>query len=77
MLASTTSVENSGLLGYILPIFTRETGIEVRVVAQGTGQALTTAAKGDAEPCGLVISRLTARPSHGAYLLSGRRRRRS
>src|ERR1700682_2216533 len=49
MLASTTSVENSGLLGHILPIFTKETGIAVRVLAQGTGQALATAAHGDAD----------------------------
>jgi tungstate transport system substrate-binding protein len=48
-LASTTSVENSGLLGHILPIFTKETGISVRVLAQGTGQALATAAHGDAD----------------------------
>lgn len=49
LLASTTSVENSGLLGHILPIFTKETGIEVHVLAQGTGQALATAARGDAD----------------------------
>ena len=49
LLASTTSVENSGLLRHILPIFTRTTGIEVRVIAQGTGQALATAAHGDAD----------------------------
>lgn len=49
VLASTTSVENSGLLARILPQFTAETGIEVRVVAQGTGQALATAARGDAD----------------------------
>ena len=49
VLASTTSVENSGLLAHILPIFTKETGIEVRVLAQGTGQALATAARGDAD----------------------------
>lgn len=49
VLASTTSVENSGLLAHILPVFTRDTGIEVHVVAQGTGQALATAAKGDAD----------------------------
>ena len=43
VLASTTSgVENSGLLARILPQFTKETGIEVHVVAQGTGQALAT-----------------------------------
>ena len=49
VLASTTSVENSGLLAHILPIFTKKTGIEVRVVSQGTGQALATAAHGDAD----------------------------
>ncbi len=49
VLASTTSVENSGLLAKILPLFTSKTGIEVRVIAQGTGQALATAARGDAD----------------------------
>jgi tungstate transport system substrate-binding protein len=47
--ASTTSTENSGLFGHILPLFTAATGIEVRVVAQGTGQALETARRGDAD----------------------------
>jgi tungstate transport system substrate-binding protein len=47
--ASTTSTENSGLFGHILPIFTAATGIEVRVVAQGTGQALETGRRGDAD----------------------------
>lgn len=47
--ASTTSTEQSGLFGYILPKFTEKTGIEVRVVAQGTGQALKTAQNGDAD----------------------------
>ena len=49
VLASTTSVENSGLLAKILPLFTKKTGIDVRVIAQGTGQALATAARGDAD----------------------------
>jgi tungstate transport system substrate-binding protein len=49
VLASTTSVQDSGLLTHILPQFTAETGIEVRVLAQGTGQALATAAHGDAD----------------------------
>jgi tungstate transport system substrate-binding protein len=49
VLASTTSVENSGLLAAILPSFTAKTGIAVRVVAQGTGQALDTARRGDAD----------------------------
>ena len=47
--ASTTSTENSGLFGHILPIFRDDTGIEVRVVAQGTGQALETGRRGDAD----------------------------
>ena len=49
ILASTTSVENSGLLAHILPAFTKETGITVHVLAQGTGQALQTAARNDAD----------------------------
>ena len=49
VLASTTSVDNSGLLAHILPAFTEATGITVRVLAQGTGQALATAAHGDAD----------------------------
>jgi tungstate transport system substrate-binding protein len=47
--ASTTSTEQSGLFGHILPIFTRETGINVRVVALGTGQALDVGRRGDAD----------------------------
>src|SRR5246127_4861397 len=39
VVASTTSTEDSGLFGYLLPLFKQKTGIEVRVVAQGTGQA--------------------------------------
>jgi tungstate transport system substrate-binding protein len=46
---STTSTQNSGLFEHILPIFTNKTGIEVRVVAVGTGQALKNAQKGDAD----------------------------
>ena len=47
--ASTTSTEQSGLFGDILPIFTRESGIAVRVVALGTGQALDVGRRGDAD----------------------------
>jgi tungstate transport system substrate-binding protein len=47
--SSTTSTENSGLFKHILPIFQKKTGIEVRVIAQGTGQALDTARRGDAD----------------------------
>lgn len=49
VVASTTSTEDSGLFKHILPIFKGKTGIDVRVVAQGTGQALATARKGDAD----------------------------
>jgi tungstate transport system substrate-binding protein len=49
VLASTTSVEASGLLAQILPQFTAKTGITVNVVAQGTGKALDTARRGDAD----------------------------
>lgn len=47
--ASTTSTEDSGLFGSILPKFTAKTGIEVRVVAKGTGQAIDLAKRGDAD----------------------------
>jgi tungstate transport system substrate-binding protein len=49
VLASTTSTENSGLFRHLLPAFTGETGIQVRVVAVGTGQAIRLAANGDAD----------------------------
>jgi tungstate transport system substrate-binding protein len=47
--ASTTSTEQSGLFRHVLPIFEQKTGIEVRVVALGTGQALDLARRGDAD----------------------------
>ena len=47
--ASTTSTQDSGLFDYLLPLFTKKTGIEVRVVAKGTGQAIDLAKKGDAD----------------------------
>ncbi len=47
--ASTTSTENSGLFKHILPLFKARSGIDVRVVAQGTGQALNTGKRGDAD----------------------------
>jgi tungstate transport system substrate-binding protein len=48
-LASTTSTEQSGLFGHIIPLFRQQTGIEVRVVAVGTGQALQIGMRGDAD----------------------------
>ena len=49
VLASTTSLDNSGLYEYLLPHFTDETGIEVLVISVGTGQALNTGRMGDAD----------------------------
>lgn len=49
VLASTTSVDNSGLLTHILPLFKAASGIDVHVVALGTGQALDVARRGDAD----------------------------
>lgn len=49
VMASTTSTEQSGLFGHLLPAFKRATGTEVRVVAVGTGQALDMARRGDAD----------------------------
>ncbi|MBL8702769.1 MAG: substrate-binding domain-containing protein [Alphaproteobacteria bacterium] len=49
VVASTTSTEQSGLFGHILPLFKAKTGIEVRVVALGTGQALDIGRRGDAD----------------------------
>ncbi len=47
--ASTTSTQNSGLFDYLLPLFTRETGIDVHVVAVGTGAAIRLAREGNAD----------------------------
>ena len=49
VVASTTSTQDSGLFGHILPMFKAKTGIDVKVVAQGTGQALDTGRRGDAD----------------------------
>src|ERR1700756_3764952 len=49
VVASTTSTQDSGLFRYLLPIVTEKTGIVVKVLAQGTGQALDTARRGDAD----------------------------
>ena len=48
VLSSTTSTEQSGLFGHILPPFEKKTGIQVKVVAVGTGQALDIGRRGDA-----------------------------
>ncbi len=49
VMASTTSTEQSGLFGHLLPLFKQASGVDVRVVAVGTGQALDMARRGDAD----------------------------
>ena len=49
IVASTTSTQDSGLFDYLLPLFTQKTGITVKVLAQGTGQALDTGRRGEAD----------------------------
>jgi tungstate transport system substrate-binding protein len=49
VVSSTTSTQDSGLFGHILPLFRAKSGIDVRVVSQGTGQALDTGKRGDAD----------------------------
>jgi tungstate transport system substrate-binding protein len=66
VVASTTSTEDSGLFGYLLPIFKAKTGIEVRVVAQGSGQALDTARRGDAD-----VVFVHAKPAEEKFLAEG------
>ena len=66
VLASTTSTENSGLFDYLLPHFTSETGIQVRVVAVGTGQAIHLAGNGDAD-----VLLVHHRPSEDAFVAQG------
>jgi tungstate transport system substrate-binding protein len=49
IVSSTTSTQDSGLFGHILPMFKAKTGIDVKVIAQGTGQALDTGRRGDSD----------------------------
>ncbi|MEO6044986.1 MAG: substrate-binding domain-containing protein, partial [Tepidiformaceae bacterium] len=49
ILATTTSTQDSGLLDVLVPLFQKQTGIETKVIAVGTGAALTMAEKGDAD----------------------------
>lgn len=49
VVASTTSTQDSGLFGHILPLFKAKSGINVKVISQGTGQALDTGRRGDAD----------------------------
>ncbi|MFK4505703.1 extracellular solute-binding protein [Bradyrhizobium daqingense] len=66
VVASTTSTQDSGLFGHILPLFKDKTGITVRVVAQGTGQALDTGRRGDAD-----VVFVHARPAEEKFVAEG------
>ena len=66
ILQSTTSTQNSGLFDRILPAFTEKTGIEVRVVAVGTGQALKNARNGDGD-----VLLVHAKPAEEAFVAEG------
>ncbi len=63
---STTSTEQSGLFGYLLPLFTDATGIEVRVVAVGTGQAIKNAQNGDGD-----VLFVHAKPDEEKFVAAG------
>jgi len=66
VVASTTSTQDSGLFGYLLPMFKAKTGIDVKVVAQGTGQALDTARRGDAD-----VVFVHAKPEEEKFVAAG------
>ena len=66
VVASTTSTQDSGLFGHILPLFKAKTGIDVKVVAQGTGQALDTGRRGDAD-----VVFVHARSAEEKFLMEG------
>src|SRR6202165_3165119 len=66
VVASTTSTQDSGLYGYLLPIFKAKTGIEVKVIAQGTGQAFDTARSGDAD-----VVFVHAKPQEEKFIADG------
>jgi tungstate transport system substrate-binding protein len=66
VVASTTSTRDSGLFDHILPLFTAKTGIDVRVLGQGTGQALDTGRRGDAD-----VVFVHAKPAEEKFLAEG------
>jgi len=66
VVASTTSTQDSGLFGHILPLFKAKTGIDVRVVSQGTGQALDTGRRGDAD-----VVFVHAKPAEEKFIAEG------
>jgi tungstate transport system substrate-binding protein len=66
VVASTTSTQDSGLFGHLLPLFKAKSGIDVKVIAQGTGQALDTARRGDAD-----VVLVHARPHEEKFVADG------
>lgn len=66
VVASTTSTQDSGLFGHILPLFKQKTGIDVKVVSQGTGQALDTGRRGDAD-----VVFVHAKPQEEKFVVDG------
>ena len=66
VVASTTSTQDSGLFGHILPLFKQKTGIDVKVISQGTGQALDTGRRGDAD-----VVFVHARPQEEKFVADG------
>jgi tungstate transport system substrate-binding protein len=68
LVASTMSTQDSGLFGYLLPIFKEKTGIDVKVLAQSTSRALDTARRGDADVVLSIPKRLN---KHSCRKVSG------
>ena len=66
VVASTTSTQDSGLFEHILPLFKAKTGIDVKVISQGTGQALDTGRRGDAD-----VVFVHARPQEEKFVADG------
>src|SRR6185295_19340078 len=66
VVASTASTQDSGLFGHILPLFKAKSGIDVKVIAQGTGQALDTGKRGDAD-----VVFVHARPQEEKFVADG------
>jgi tungstate transport system substrate-binding protein len=66
VVSSTTSTQDSGLFGYILPLFKAKTGIDVKVISQGTGQALDTGRRGDSD-----VVFVHARPQEEKFVADG------
>src|SRR6202165_5095305 len=66
VVASTTSTQDSGLFGHILPLFKAKTGIEVKIISQGTGQAIDTGRRGDAD-----VLFVHAKPAEEKFVAEG------